>query len=138
MTHPLAEAVVHRAKSRQTPPMEVIFNLRFFGEGRVAALEPFVGESGQLAVSLLTIDSLNETEEHLILAAESDSGVELDSETIGRLLVSPRASAAALHFLSPCRSKQSRPGDRQTSRLRSRIETWPFSNQKATSSTAGR
>jgi adenine-specific DNA-methyltransferase len=87
-THPLAEAVIARAKDRELPPAHVRFSLSEH-QGRISALEPFKGQSGNLAVSLLSVDALDQTEEHLILAAECDNGDVLDEEMVKRLLALP-------------------------------------------------
>lgn len=88
LTHPLAEAVIDQPKQRELPPAEVHFSLSEH-EGRISALDPYLGLDGLLAVSLLTIDALDQTEEHLILAAECDNGDVLDEEAVKRLLGLP-------------------------------------------------
>jgi adenine-specific DNA-methyltransferase len=88
LTHPLAEAVVARAKGRDLPPATVRFNLSEY-EGRISALEPVKGHGGDLAVSLLRLDALDESEEHLILAATCDGGGTLDEEIVRRLIELP-------------------------------------------------
>jgi adenine-specific DNA-methyltransferase len=88
LTHPLAEAVVARAKARELAPATVRFSLSEH-EGRISALEPVKGHGGELAVSLLRIDALDESEEHLILAATCDGGGTLDEDVVKRLIELP-------------------------------------------------
>ena len=88
LTHPLADAVVSRAKERDLPPAEVCFSLTGHA-GKISVLESLIGHGGVLAASLYTVQALDETEEHLILAAECDSGDALDEEAVRRLLELP-------------------------------------------------
>jgi len=88
LNHPLAEALVERAKSRSLPLAEVHFD---YGNhaGKVTILEPLRGKSGYLTASLFSIESLDQGEDHLILSAVSDDGVALDEEAVARLLSLP-------------------------------------------------
>jgi ERCC4-related helicase len=88
LNHPLAEALLARAKCRDLPPAEIRFD---YGrhEGRVSILEPYTGQTGWLAASIFTIESLDQAEDHLIVAAVTDQGLPLDEETASRLLSLP-------------------------------------------------
>ena len=88
LNHPLAEALLARAKSRELPPAEIHFD---YGrhDGKVSILEPFIGQSGWLTASVFTVESLDQAEDHLILAAITDEGRTLDEETATRLLSLP-------------------------------------------------
>jgi adenine-specific DNA-methyltransferase len=88
LTHPLAEAVIARAKARDLPSATIRFSLSEHA-GRISALEPMKGHGGELAVSLLTIDALDDREEHLILAATCDGGGSLDDDVVKRLIELP-------------------------------------------------
>jgi adenine-specific DNA-methyltransferase len=88
LNHPLAEAVLAQARSRDLPPAEIAFSLSAH-EGRISALAPFVGQRGDLAVALLSVAALDEVEEHLIVAAVSDEGEPLDDDVARRLLSLP-------------------------------------------------
>ncbi len=88
MAHPLAEALIERARARDLPPADVCFHLTAH-DGRISALEPLMGESGDLAVAQLTIHALDVAEDHLILAAACDNGDALDPEITRRLLGLP-------------------------------------------------
>jgi adenine-specific DNA-methyltransferase len=88
LNHPLAEAVVARAKGRALPPAEIHFD---YGrhDGKVSLLEPFIGKTGWLSLSLLSVESLDQAEDHLIFAAGTDDGSLLEEETAARLLTLP-------------------------------------------------
>lgn len=58
-------------------------------EGKVSILEPFVGRSGWLSLSALTVESLDQAEEHLVFAAVTSDGQTLDQETARRLFTLP-------------------------------------------------
>jgi len=89
-THPLAEALLARAKSRNVPPAEVEFAYNSY-EGRVSTLEPLVGKSGWMTVRLFSVESFDQAEDHLLCAAATDEGQELDEATAARLLTLPVA-----------------------------------------------
>ena len=86
--HPLAEAIVNRAKSHLLPPAEVHFDYARH-EGRVSILEPYIGQSGWLKAWVYTVESLDQAEDHLILAANTDNERPMDGESVTRLLSLP-------------------------------------------------
>jgi adenine-specific DNA-methyltransferase len=86
--HPLAEQLVAQAKSRDLPIAEVEFRYADH-EGKISILEPLRGKSGSLAVSLFTVESMDQAEDHLILAACDDDGTMLEEEQARRLLTLP-------------------------------------------------
>ena len=88
LSHPLAEAMLDRAKSRDLPPAEVHFDYTGY-EGKITILNPLVGQSGWLELSILTVAALDQTEDHLVWSAVTDSGYPLDEETSTRLLRLP-------------------------------------------------
>jgi len=92
LNHPLAVALLARAKGRQLPPAEIHFD---YGrhDGKISILEPFLGQSGWLVASVFSVKALDQAEDHLILAATDDQGQILDEQTAARLLSLPgRAS----------------------------------------------
>ena len=91
LNHPLAEAIVTQAKSRDLPAAEIRFD---YGqqEGRVSTLEPFIGRSGWLALTQFSVESLDQGEDHLIFAALTDEGQVLEEAVAQRLLTLPCAS----------------------------------------------
>ena len=88
LAHPLAEAVIRQAKSRDLPVTEVCFSYKDH-DGRVSALEPFIRQSGWLMLSAFTVESLDQAEDHLIFGAVTDEGTPLDEETVARLFTLP-------------------------------------------------
>ena len=86
--HPLAEALLYRAKSRDLRPAEIRFD---YGrhDGKVFMLEALIGQAGWLTASVFTIESLDQAEDHLIVIAMTDQGHTLDEETAVRLLSLP-------------------------------------------------
>ena len=86
--HPLAEAVVHRAKERSIVPAEIEFIYEDH-QGKVSILEPLRGSSGTLSVSLFTVESLEQAEDHLLIAGVTESGHVLDEDAARRLLSLP-------------------------------------------------
>ncbi len=88
LNHPLAEAVIAQAKSRELPIAELQFNYSDH-DGKISILKPFCGQSGYLALSLFTIESLDQAEDHLIFAAVTDTGNSLDEEVARRLISLP-------------------------------------------------
>jgi adenine-specific DNA-methyltransferase len=55
-------------------------------DGRISQIEPLVGKSGWLKASLLTVEALGQSEDHLLLAGTTDDGAELSAEAAGRLM----------------------------------------------------
>ena len=86
--HPLAEAVVHRAKARSIASAEIEFSYEDH-QGKVSILEPLRGSSGTLSVSLFTVKSLEQAEDHLLFAGITDGGRVLDEDAARRLLSLP-------------------------------------------------
>jgi len=86
--HPLAEAAIARACDRNLPPGAVRFHLSAH-RGRISALDPFIGKRGHLKVCLLSIEALDQAEDHLLIAAISDDGTVFDPDLAHRLLNVP-------------------------------------------------
>jgi len=97
LNHPLAEAVLAQAKSRELPIAEVRFNYEDH-EGKITILEPLLGQSGWLSISVLTVEALDQAEDHLLFSAITDSGDVLDPELASRLFQLPGSSSACSDF----------------------------------------
>lgn len=52
-------------------------------------LEPLVGKAGWLTMSLFSVESLDQAEDHLIVAASTADGQSMDEEVAARLLTLP-------------------------------------------------
>ena len=92
LNHPLAESLVAKAKGRVLPTAEIHFD---YGQhdGKITSLEPLIGKSGWLTLTLFSVESLEQAEDHLIFAATTDDGQTLDDEVAARLLTLPGTSA---------------------------------------------
>ena len=88
LNHPLAEAIVARARSRDLPVAEVAFDYENY-EGVISVLQPHVGKSGWLALSKFTVDSLDQSEDHLIFGIVTDDGHALDEDAAARMFTLP-------------------------------------------------
>ena len=95
LAHPLAEAIVAQAKRRELAPAEVRFSYEEH-EGIISTLEDWREHSGWLTASLFTVESLDQQEEYLFLAATTDTGAVLDEETATRILSLPGKVAGPL------------------------------------------
>jgi adenine-specific DNA-methyltransferase len=92
LNHPLAEALLAKAKGRDLPPAEIRFD---YGRhpGKISLIEPLIGRSGWLSLSLFRVESLDQGEDHLIFAAVPDDGESLDPEAAARLMTLPGSSS---------------------------------------------
>jgi superfamily II DNA or RNA helicase len=86
--HPLAEKVLAQAKARDLPIAEVEFCYADH-DGKISILEPLRGKSGMLAVSLFTVESMAQAEDHLIFVGTSDDEMILEEEQVRRMLTLP-------------------------------------------------
>jgi adenine-specific DNA-methyltransferase len=86
--HPLAEGVISQAKARDLPIAEVEFRYADH-DGKISILESLQGKSGTLAVSMFTVESMDQVEDHLIFAACTDDEMMLDEEQVRRMLTLP-------------------------------------------------
>lgn len=82
--HPLAEAVLARAKGRALPLAEVSFDLSGHA-GKVSALEPFRGRAGWLRAELLSVEAGGEGQDWILQAAADDAGAPMPAEALARL-----------------------------------------------------
>lgn len=91
MAHPLAEKVLEQAKGRALPYAEITFD---YGkhDGRITILEPLRGKGGSLRLSLFTVESLDQAEDHLILSGATDDGHSLDEDQLRRFFSLPARS----------------------------------------------
>ena len=87
--HPLALRAIQDAIERKLSAAQITVD--YTGSGSIVSmLKPFVGQSGWLELSKLTVESF-ETEEHLILVARTDAGQTLDAEMCQKLMLIPAA-----------------------------------------------
>ena len=88
LNHPLAEALIAQAKQHDLPPADIHFDYAQH-DGKISLLEAFIGKSGWLTLSLFSVESLDQTEDHLIFAVQTDDGQTMDEEVAARLLTLP-------------------------------------------------
>lgn len=82
--HPLAEALLVRAKARDLPVQEVQFCYADY-DGRISVLKEHLGKSGWLTAACFTVEALDQTEDHLLLAAVTEDGQVIHGEAAARL-----------------------------------------------------
>jgi ERCC4-related helicase len=88
LNHPLAEAILAQARNRELQSGEVQFDYGGY-DGKISVLESLIGKSGWLALSVFTVESFDQAEDHLIFAGVTDGGQSIDQETAARLLTLP-------------------------------------------------
>jgi len=86
--HPLAENVLFRALDHKLPVAEVTFNYHEH-EGKISILESLIGQSGWLTLTLLSVEALEQAEDHLIFAAVTEQSEVVDAEQSRRLFSLP-------------------------------------------------
>ncbi|MBU2574866.1 MAG: DEAD/DEAH box helicase family protein [Elusimicrobia bacterium] len=77
--HPLADSIIQTAKERPLTGQEIVFDYSGYDK-KITPVAELSGQKGWLRLCLITVKSI-ETEERLIFAGFSDSGVELPHET---------------------------------------------------------
>jgi len=87
-SHPLAQWVLDTASQRSLAPARLRFDYAAY-RTPVTTLLPFRGRSGMLSVRLLTIEALNEREQHLLVAGVTDDGQPLPDDDAEKLLKLP-------------------------------------------------
>jgi adenine-specific DNA-methyltransferase len=100
LNHPLAEAIVTQAKARQLPVSELCFNYQEY-DGIISILEPLVGKSGWITLSIYTIEALDQAEDHLIFGGLADDGTPLDEDCAARLFSLPAKTIEPCSSLAP-------------------------------------
>jgi ERCC4-related helicase len=86
--HPLAQALVERARARELSDVRIDFAYDEHA-GRISVLEPLVGQAGWLSVSVLTVEALDRAEDYIVIVGAPDDGDPLDEDTLRRLLSLP-------------------------------------------------
>lgn len=88
INHPLAELLIARGANRPLACREVHFDYSGY-LGKVTTLEPFIGSHGWLCVQQLTVEALEQVEDHLLFAALDEDGLEIDPDVARRLFSLP-------------------------------------------------
>jgi ERCC4-related helicase len=96
LTHPLGEAIIHRAKTRTLNPVEIVFDYQNH-EGNISAIEHLEGKSGWLTAAVLSVEALDSIEDHLLLAGTLDpqfGGAEVPHEALAHFMKLPAKTNA--------------------------------------------
>lgn len=86
--HPLAQALIDLARGRKLTAAKLRFSYDGYG-AKVSTLKDLRGQSGWLALSVLSIEALGTTEDYLLLAGTTDAGKTLHDEDPEKLLRLP-------------------------------------------------
>ncbi|WP_313401313.1 SNF2-related protein [Stenotrophomonas sp.] len=86
--HPLAEWIAQQAKDRPLETAKLVFDYDGYGN-KVSTLEAYRGKTGWLTVKLLSVATLGENEQHLVVAASTADGTPLTEEDPEKLLKLP-------------------------------------------------
>ncbi|MES2771415.1 MAG: DEAD/DEAH box helicase, partial [Pseudomonadota bacterium] len=91
--HALAEWVTQQAKSRtlntQTETTtRLVFDYAAYGK-KISTLEAYRGKTGCLTLKLISVDTLGNTEQHLVVAAATHDGIALAENDPEKLLCLP-------------------------------------------------
>lgn len=88
ISHPLAQWIVNKAKKEDTPCATIEFD--YSGKGNIITiLKQNIGNSGYLTFRVVRYNSLNEEEEHILLAATDKYGNKMERDFAMRLLSLP-------------------------------------------------
>lgn len=117
VNHPLGDAIINRARSRNLPVSEVVFDYSAH-DGRISVVEPLVGKSGWLIASLLSVEALGQGEDHILLAGQTDDGTILSDESASRLLTIPAHCGAETDIPASIEADLRHQLDAQQDRIR--------------------
>jgi len=81
--HPLAQRLVQQATTRSLEPSEVVFDWAAT-RPRVGAMEQYQGCTGEMIVSKLSVESMDQAEDILLTAAITSDGRMLPAEVAGK------------------------------------------------------
>ena len=98
--HPLAQALIAQAKDRPLPTGKVRFSYDGYG-AKVSTLQALRGQSGWLALSVLSVDALGMVEDYLLLAGTTHAGEALHEEDAEKLLRLPAQVLDDDLFMTP-------------------------------------
>ncbi|WP_426319750.1 SNF2-related protein [Pseudoduganella sp. R-43] len=91
LSHPLAEWVTSQAKNRKLGQAKLVFDYEAYG-AQVSTLKVHRGQTGILALKLVTVEALGRMEQHMIVAAATADGTPLAEDDPGKLLRLPAVS----------------------------------------------
>lgn len=91
VSHPLAMWAVNQAKTRQLATAKLIFDYEGYGT-KVSTLEPYRSKGGWLTLKLISVDTLGNQEQHLLVAATTHDGTVLAEDDPEKLLRLPAST----------------------------------------------
>ena len=100
INHPLARWGIDQAKARVLDGARLVFDYDAYGS-KVSTLEAYRGKAGWLTVKLISVETLGNQEQHLLVAAGTTDGVVLAEEDPEKLLRLPATTQAASLFNAP-------------------------------------
>jgi len=100
INHPLARWGIEQAKARVLDGARLVFDYNAYGS-KISTLEAYRGKAGWLTVKLITVETLGNQEQHLLVAASTTDGVVLAEEDPEKLLRLPATTQAASLFNAP-------------------------------------
>lgn len=100
ISHPLARWAIEQAKARKLDEARLIFDYDAYGS-KISTLEAYRGKAGWLTVRLITVETLGNREEHLLVAAATTDGVLLAEDDPEKLLRLPATMQAVSLFNAP-------------------------------------
>lgn len=100
ISHPLARWAIEQAKARKLDEARLIFDYDAYGS-KISTLEAYRGKAGWLTVRLITVETLGNREEHLLVAAATTDGVLLAEGDPEKLLRLPATTQAVSLFNAP-------------------------------------
>lgn len=100
ISHPLARWAIEQAKVRKLDEARLIFDYDAYGS-KISTLEAYRGKAGWLTVRLITVETLGNREEHLLVAAATTDGVLLAEDDPEKLLRLPATTQTVSLFNAP-------------------------------------
>lgn len=92
--HPLAVWIIHHAKTRELASTRLIFDYDAYGT-QISTLKTYRGKTGWLTLKLVSVETLGNQEQHLVVAASTSDGHVLAEDDPEKLLRLPARSQSA-------------------------------------------
>ena len=92
--HPLAVWVTHQAKARELGSSRLVFDYAAYGT-QISTLKAYRGKTGWLTLKLVSVETLGNQEQHLVVAASTSDGHVLAEDDPEKLLRLPAQSQSA-------------------------------------------
>lgn len=100
LSHPLAQWLISQAKGRELGTAKLVFDYGATAT-QVAVIKELQGHSGELQVHLVTVESLERAEDHVVLCGQTADGQVLHQEVLEKLLSFPVSEVAAMQNNNP-------------------------------------